>query len=135
MSDTNAMFELALRGKLTFESPQGIQTLYDLWDLPLTSKVANKANLNSMAQVVNKRLRDTDDVDFVGGGTNKTNTTDQLRLDILKHVIAVVKAENEAKQAAGADAAFNQKIMALVAEKEDEGLKSMSVEELLKLKR
>lgn len=139
MSDTNSMFELALRGKVSFESPQGPLNLYDLWDLPL-SQNANartpRANLNDMFKAIRKRLRESDnDGGLVNTSALKTDTTDQLRLDIITHVFNVKNGEAEASKKKADDAAHNQKIMELINKRQDSKLEQLDIDDLTKLLR
>ena len=78
------MFEKAVRLKLRFDSPQGLMSAEDLWDLPLTSSRPNKANLNDIAKEVSRELKASGEEDFVNP-TSKADETLQLKLEIVKH--------------------------------------------------
>jgi hypothetical protein len=88
------MFEQAARLKVRYSTAKGQLTVEDLWDLPLTS-TTGKANLNDIAKGLNRELKNADDEDFVNRATS-TNTELALKFDIVKHIIAVRLAENEA---------------------------------------
>ena len=126
-----SIFENAVRLKLRFETPQGLISVEDLWDLPLTSKTG-RANLDDIARFINKKLKSDDDVSFVVA-ERKTNPVEQLRFDVVKHVIDTKITENTIAANKKAASEKNQKILSIIAEKEEDSLKSMPIEELRKL--
>jgi hypothetical protein len=125
------MFEKASRLKLRFDSAKGQLTPEDLWDLPLTSSVG-KANLDDVARALHKQLKSGDDVSFVDAA-KKSDSTIQLKFDLVKHVIDVRMAEAEARRNQNAVADKKQRIMQIIAEREDDTLKSASVDDLKKM--
>lgn len=128
MSDT--LFIQALRGKYRFDSVQGSLTTEELFDLPLESK--RGANLNDVAKAVNKKLKEVQEEDFVAKPT-AGNTELQAKLDIVKFVIATKQAENEAARLKADRAAKKERVLELLAKKQDEKLANLSEEELQKL--
>lgn len=123
-----SIFEKAARLKLRFDTPRGLLSAEDLWDLPLTSQ--RNISLNSIAQDAYKTVNTNDVPDFITGSTPASNTEAQLRLDLVKHVIDVRKEENAATTNAAAKREQKQKIMELLEEKQHDELKSKSPEEL-----
>lgn len=123
------MFEKATRLKVRFNTQNGVLTVEDLWDLPLDSKV--KASLNTIAIGLNKEIKESGEESFVG--TSKANPITVLKFEIVKHIISVRLAEADEKAKARAKAEQKETIGKLIAEKEQEGLKSMSLDELKKL--
>lgn len=85
-------FKKATQDKLRFQSTTGLLTVEQLWDLPLNS--ATKANLNDVARTVFNTIETTQD--FVSG-TTKDNSVAELKLEIVKEIIADRLAENKAK--------------------------------------
>lgn len=124
----NDLFETASRQKLTFATNKGNLTTYDLWDLQLK-------DLDALARAANRALKTSDEESFLTTATRKTKeeTTNTLRLAILKQVIKV--KEEEADKAAKRAATLAQKarIKELMAQKEDEAFKGKSLDELQKL--
>lgn len=123
-----AMFEKATRLKLRFETVVGDLTVEDLWDLPLTSRTG-RANLDDLARGLHRELKEAEETSFVV----KASAADerlQLAFDVVKRVIDVRLAEAEAEKLAGENRARKQKLLSLIAEKQDESLKASSVEEL-----
>jgi len=131
------IFELASKAKVRFDSPKGGLSVEDLWDLQLTSTVPSKANLNDIAKALNKELKaSADEVDFVAAASTKANKATELaelKLEIVKHVIAVKIAERDTAAAAAAKAAKRQEIMALIAKKQSDVLGAASIEELTRM--
>jgi hypothetical protein len=125
------MFEQAIRNKVRFDSPVGFLCLEDLWDLPLQSR-ANRPNLDDIARELHLSLKNDDHVSFVDDDA-KSDPIAQLKFDIVKHVIAVKKAEAAAERAKSDNAAKKQKILAILADKQDDSLKQKSIEELQEL--
>lgn len=122
------LFETAVRSKLRFDSPKGLLTVEDLWGLPLTATPPSRPSLDSMAQDLYKQLKEfsADAVSFV-----KPSTTDiQIKFDIVKHIIDTKMAERDAAAAPAEKSAKKQKLMELIARKQDAALESASIEEL-----
>lgn len=125
------MFEKASRMKIRFASPQGMLNVEDLWDLPLTSEKSGRANLNDIAKELYKQI-DDGEISFVSKPTAE-NSRARLAFEIVKHVIDVRLAENEAKLNERRKAENKQKIAEIIAEREFEDLRSKPVEELKKM--
>jgi hypothetical protein len=124
------MFEKASRLKLRFATSKGLLSLEDLWDIPLTSK--NGVSLDDVAKGLSKTLKESDTESFVVKSV-KTDPTVALAFEIVKHIITVRLAEDEAKATAAANRKKKQDILALIAGKENEQLAGSSLEDLRKL--
>lgn len=123
------IFETATRLKVRYQTQNGILMVEDLWDLPLDSKV--KASLNSIAIQLNRQIKDSGEESFIG--KSKVDPVLQLKFDIVKYVIDTKLSEAEDKANALAKKQYNEKILKLIDEKEDEALKGKSADELKKL--
>ena len=121
------LFELASRKPLRFrtEKNSGL-TVEDLWTLPLTK-------LNEAAKDIHTRLIAAENTNFLKED-RPANPTDTLMIDVVKHIITVKQSENALKTEAKVKATRNAMIDDLIQSKEDDKLKEMSVEELVKLK-
>ena len=126
------IFEVAARQKLRFESPKGLLSIEDLWDLPLTS-ATGKANLDDIALGLHQGLKNTAEiVSFVDDDKAKPDAVIQLKFDLVKHVIETRKKENAAALAAKDKAETKQRLLEILAKKRDSNLEAMSEEDLLK---
>lgn len=125
-------FEKAVRLKLRFSTPQGTISTEDLWDLPLTSGSASRANLNAIAKGISRQLKAEGEEDFVNPQP-KANETLQLQLDIIKHVIQTKQAENEVVATAAAKREQKARLLELIARKQDAALEGKSLEELTEM--
>ena len=119
------MFELATRSKLRIPTPRGNLSVEDLWDL---SRGDLDATYRGLAAA---------DKDAATEGLIKTRPTAAQRkiaiaLEVVKRVFEVLEAERAEREAAAERKEKRQKIMALIAEKKDEGLKALDVAELEK---
>ena len=74
-----------------------------------------------------------DDLSFLDETSTPVNSVDQLRFDIVKDIYLTKKEARDAEKIAAANKISNEKILSLIAGKQDEKLKDMSEEELLKL--
>ena len=122
-----SMFQQAAREKIRFKIPKGLVSVEEVWDLPLTSRSGN--SLNDLAKSLNRSVKASAEEDFV----TKKSADDQiliLKFDIVKHIISTKLAEAEAEETAVGTKQKNQKILALIADKQDEELKGKTVEEL-----
>lgn len=125
------MFEKASRIKLLFDTPKGMLTVSDLWDLPLTSQTG-KTNLDDIARSLHSKLKNDSEVSFVVKD-RKSDETVQLGFDIVKHIIDVKLAERDEAALKAENAAKKQQIMALIANKKNDQLANMPLEELEKM--
>lgn len=120
------MFEKASRLKLRFECAAGSLSVEDLWDLPLTSN--RGVSLDTIAIGLHGKMK-TETVSFV-----RDEAADDpvltLKFEIVKHIIAVRKEENRKALDAKVRADQKQKILGILARKEDEALEGRSADEL-----
>lgn len=115
------IFEKATRSKLRFNH-RGVCSVEDLWDMSLTS-------LDKMYMDLASKI-ETNKVDSLLGQKDKANEETELQIEVIKHIVTVKLAEKEARDNAQKRKEQKQKIMSLIAEKQDEALKGKSVEEL-----
>jgi len=124
------MFQKASRQKLRFISPQGLLTVEDLWDIPLTTKSVGRASLDDIARSLYRALKEASEVDSFVKKSTKDSSLLQLQFDIVKHVIDIRVTEQEAAELAKSNREKKQAILSLIKEKENEKLSSSSIEEL-----
>ncbi len=125
------MFEQATRLKLRFNTPQGLISTEDLWDLPLTS-TTNRANLDTIAVGLYAELNSNRNISFVNRAS-AGDTTLQLKFDIVKHIIDIRQAENAATAEARVRKEKKQQILTLISQKENETLAGKSLDDLRKM--
>ena len=119
------MFEKASRLKLRFGSTIGPLSSEDLWDLSLQQ-------LNTLAKSLKKVLKESEEEDFLKE-TNEADVIVKLQFDLVLHVLNTKKDERKAYQEATEKKAKRQKILGIIAKKQDDSLEDMTEEELLKL--
>lgn len=122
-----SIFEQASRAKLRFPTSKGLLSVEELWDLPLLTK--NGVSLDDIARELNRQLKNDDDVSFVIQEKKRDNII-QLKFDVVRHIIETRLAEDKAKKDAHSLAQQEQRILAVLAEKDDEVLRSKTPEEL-----
>lgn len=120
------LFEIATRKQFRFNSQVGALSVEDLWNLPLTS--ARSASLDAIAKELHSQLKE-ETISFVTPSVSD-NTVTQQKFDIVKHIIDVKVSERDAAKLLAENAAKKQKILSLIAEKQDEKLSEASLEEL-----
>ena len=123
MSSVN-LFEAAARGKYRFPY-NGSVSAEDLWDLSVEKLDLVYQALEAQAEQQPKKS--------LLSSSSKTNLILAQKIEIVKHIVSTKLAEAEARKQAAADKEYRQKIFALIEEKNDEELRSLSVEELKKL--
>lgn len=121
---TNNIFEYATRNKVRFPF-KGLISVEDLWDLPLSG-------LDSIYKTLNKQAKQADEESLL---TTKASVDTELevQISIVKHIVSVKLAENEAREKAIARKEQKQKIMSILANKENEALQNSSIEDLQKM--
>lgn len=121
---TTSIFEYAVRNKVRFPF-KGMISVEDLWDLSLT-------NLDSIYKTLNKQVKQSEEESLLNTKTD-VDTELEVQIAIVKHIVSVKLAEQEAREKAAAKKAQREKIKAIIAKKEDEKLDDMSIDELRKL--
>lgn len=118
------IFEYAVRNKVRFPF-KGMISVEDLWDLSLT-------NLDSIYKILNKQVKQSEEESLL---TTKSSVDTELevQIEIIKHIVSVKLKEQEAREKAAAKNAQKQKIMSIIATKEDEALQNSSVDELKRM--
>ncbi len=118
------MFEQASRLKLRYDTRLGQLSVEDLWDLPLTGAVS----LDGIAIGLHKQTQN-ESISFVVT-ENRTDPSVQLRFDIVQHIINVRLAEKKLADDARVTAEKKQKLLSIIARKEDTELEGASLEDL-----
>ena len=120
----NNIFEYAVRNKIRFPF-KGVISVEDLWDLSVT-------NLDSIYKTLNKQVKQSEEESLLSEKTS-VDTELEVQIAIVKHIVAVKLAEQDAREKAAAKKAQKQKIMSIIATKEDEALQNSSVDDLKKM--
>lgn len=118
------MFEKASRLKLRF-AYRGQCSVEDLWDLPLMA-------LDDIYKQLNRQLKTETEESLL----NKRSAADELldlQIRIVKYIVEVRLAEQEVRKNAATKAVQKEKILAVIAEKQDAALYDKPVEELMAL--
>ena len=124
------LYKQASRLKLRFESNKGLLSVEQLWDVPLMNP--SGFCLDHIARNVSLALKDTGEGSFVEDVIPEGKEENELRLEILKDIIAVKLAERKAKQDEKAKAQEKQRLLEILAKKKDSALEELSVEEIQK---
>lgn len=128
-----SLFEKATRIKLRFPSVVGNLTTEQLWDLPLTTSSEKRPSLKAIAISLQKQLGEqTSGLDFFDSNDDKDELV-ELQFEIVKYIVTTRISENKAKSEEKVKQTEKEKIASIIAEKEAEKLKDMSIEDLKKL--
>lgn len=118
------IFEYATRNKVRF-SFRGLISVEDLWDLSLT-------NLDSIYKELNKQSKQSEEESLLNIKTQEDELLN-VQIEIVKHIVSVKLVEKEAREKATAKKAQKQKIMSIIAAKQDEALQNSSIDDLQKM--
>lgn len=118
------IFEYATRNKVRF-SFRGLISVEDLWDLSLT-------NLDSIYKELNRQSKQSEEESLLNIKTQEDELLN-VQIEIVKHIVSVKLAEKEAREKASAKKAQKQKIMSIIAAKQDEALQNSSIDDLQKM--
>lgn len=119
-----SLFELATRGKYRFPY-KGRVSVEDLWDISLEGLDSIYKTLNSeLKKIWEESLLET---------KSKEDIILNNKIDIVKYIVSVKLQEKDARERAIANKIKREKIMGILAEKQDQALYSASEEELRKM--
>lgn len=118
------MFEKATREKLRFQH-KGLLSVEDLWDL-------NVNELDTIYRSLNKQQKSVQEESLLET-RSKSNTTLDLQIDIIKHIVTVKLNEKAEQESRKEKSEKKQKLMSILAQKQDADLQNKSAEELQKM--
>lgn len=118
------IFEYATREALRFPY-KGMQSVEDLWQLSVKE-------LDSIYKTLNKQVKQSEEESLLSTKTN-VDTELEVQIAIVKHIVSVKLTEKEAAEKASAKKAQKQKIMSIIATKQDEALQNSSIDDLKKM--
>lgn len=118
------MFEKAVKGKYRFPY-KGQISVEDLYDLPIGA-------LDTVFKALNAEVKKTDEESLL---QTKTAEDDILstKIEIVKYIFNEKLEEKKSRQEAAERKEKKQKIMQIIATKQDEALRNASVEDLQKM--
>ena len=119
----------AARNKFRFNSSKGLLTFEQLWDVPLTSKNSS-FSLDDIAKEIYKDVKEGEEVSFVNTRSVKSTEASD-RLELVKYVTSVRKAEIEAREDQMKKQEEKKKIMEILERKKDASLENLSEEQLM----
>lgn len=119
--NTEKMFEIAVRNKFRFPY-KGLVNTEDLFDLSVRE-------LDIVFKTLNAQAKQSQEESLLATKT-KDDEILSIQIAIVKHIVSVKLAEQEAREKAVAKREQKQKIMEIIAAKQDESLHNASVEEL-----
>jgi hypothetical protein len=118
------MFERASRNKTRF-AYKGMISVEDLWDLSVQT-------LDRIFQGLNAKLRLTREESLLGPKATEDSEL-ELQVNIVRRIVEVKLEEIAERKSLAERAAKRQKILSVLAEKQDAGLMSKSEEDLKKM--
>ena len=118
------MFEVATREKMRFPF-KGMISVEDLWDLSVQ-------NLDKVFKILNSQRKEAQEESLLNVKSSEDEVLDK-QIAIVKYIVGVKLEEQAARVKAAENKEKKQKIMALMAKKDDEEMENMSREELQKL--
>lgn len=122
------IFEQGSREDVRFPSNKGELVMNQLWDLPLTSKTG--FDLENVAQAVNRELKATAEESFVTPKNNSKTRLLELRLAIVKHIIASKQDDIKRVEQAQLRKAEKEMLLELRDKKKAEKLSALTEEEI-----
>lgn len=124
------LFCYATRNKLRFASTRGELSVETLWDVPLRS--SDGFNLDAIAKTANRNLKDATEESFVTATRTPAVTRLEMTLEVVKSVIATKLADEVAAKQRAENKIKKEKLLAILAEKQDGKLSELSEKELKK---
>ena len=117
-------FEIASRMKFRFPY-KGMISTEDLWDLTMDQ-------LDSIYKTLNADVKKSQEDSLLSSNTEE-NTELNIKIEIVKYIFNEKKKAVEERQKAMRNAEKRQRILEVLAKKQDESLQNMSEDELLKM--
>lgn len=122
------IFEFDSRHNLAYPSTRGDLTSSQLWSMPLQH--SSGFDLDNVARAVNAELKAQTEESFVQTTKRAAQTVLEVKLEVVKHIIAVKLEEAANALTAAQRAAERDKLVGVLAAKQEDALKNLSPEEL-----
>jgi hypothetical protein len=126
------IFETAARKKLRFHSEIGALTTEQLWDLPLLRQRGQGTDLDTVARAVAAELREVAIESFVQVTATPRQADLEVKLEIVKHVIAAKQAQAEVVRRRADNVEKRRKLLDALESAEAREMSALSKEDLLK---
>lgn len=124
MKNEMNMFEVAVRNKMRFPF-KGLISVEDLFDL-------STKDLDSIFKTLNSQLKQSQEESLLEVKTEQDKELD-TKIEIIKYIVQVKLDEEKVRMKTKENKEKKQKIMELMAKKQDESLQNMSMEDLQKM--
>lgn len=118
------LFEIATKKKYRFPY-KGLISVEDLWDL-------NVLALDQIYKALNKTLKDMGEESLLKTKSTEEKDVENM-VEIVKHIVSVKEQEKIDRLTKKENDAKKQRIMSIIADKEDKALTELSTEELRKM--
>lgn len=118
------IFEYATRNKLRFPF-KGSISVEDLWDL-------SETDLDKVYKALKAQEKHLKEDSLLSRKTKEEEVLD-IQIEIVKHIVVVKLAEKEARKRAAENKEKKQKILAIMAARDDKALENASDEELKRM--
>lgn len=118
------LFEIATRKKYRFPY-KGSVSVEDLWDMSVQA-------LDQVYKALNRELKARGEESLLKSKTNEETDLDN-KIEIVKHIVFIKEQEKETRQLEKINAEKKQRIMSIIAEKQDKALADMDIEDLKKM--
>jgi len=122
--ENHNLFEITTRKKLRFQY-HGMITVEELWDLSVEK-------LDSIYKELNVQMKQANEESLLAKQSKEAEMI-HIKIEIVRHIVDVKLKEKKAKEEEAALKKRNQRIAEIIADKEDEALKNMPIDELKKL--
>jgi hypothetical protein len=119
--NTDKMFEIAARCKFRFPYRGSVST-EDLWDLSVE-------HLDAIFKTLNSQVKQANEESLLAVKSKEDETLNTM-IEIVKYIVSVKLTEENARLQARERREKKQRIMEIVASKQDADLQAKSVEEL-----
>lgn len=119
------MFEKALRMKLRFTFTRGYLSVEDLWDL-------KAEELDTIFKRLNAKLKEQKEESLLETKTDADKVL-ELKVGIIKHIVKVKLEEKKEQEDKLLKAEKKQRLLEIIAKKQDKALEDMSIEDLTKM--
>lgn len=120
------MFEKAVRMKLRFDY-KGSLSVEELWDLSVQE-------LDSIYKTLNTKLKTSNEDSLLASGKKTKETAElELKVELVKHIVAIKLDEQAAKKKTADNKAKKQKLLEVLERKQNQAVENMSEDDIKKL--